>query len=156
MNCRECGGLVEPDAKFCPKCFARIEPPGFWQRFFALFKGAGKPGRPIVQLKKTITIKTTDKDGLHHEYHSLDEVPPEMREEIQKLEKEALKETLSSSSSAGLISEIITKKTASISKSASIFKIKDASGTERVYHSLDEVPAEIRAAIEQARNKAKD
>jgi len=34
-----------------------------------------------------------DEDGQRHEYHSLDEVPQELREEIEKLEAEAMKET---------------------------------------------------------------
>ena len=149
MNCAECGNPVEKDAQFCPKCFARIEPPGLWQKFISLFQGTTRPNRPLIKIKKTITIKTTDKDGQQHEYHSLDEVPPELRAEIQKAQAEALKETLRSSSSNGLVSEIIVKKT------TSIFKVKDATGNEHTYHSLDEMPPEIRSAWEQAQRKIK-
>jgi hypothetical protein len=140
MNCPECGITLEPDAKFCPKCFARIEPPGLWRKFLSLFQSTGKPARRIVNIKKTVTIKTTDKDGAKHEYHSLDEAPPELRGEIEKLQSEALKESIPS--------KVISR------KSVSVYKIKDASGIERVYHSLDELPPEIRAAVEQAQRKA--
>jgi hypothetical protein len=141
MNCPECGNTVEKDAQFCPKCFARIEPPSLWRRFLSLFQATGQPPRHVVTLKKTISVKTVDKDGGRHEYNSLDEVPPELRAEMEKLEAEALKDSANSSSA------IISRK-----KSA-IYKIKDASGNERIYHSLDELPPEIRAAVEQAQNK---
>src|SRR5215831_8416925 len=128
MNCPDCGEPLEPNAQFCPKCFARIESPGFWGRLFSVFKSPGKPRRPILKIQKTITIKTKDKDGQEHEYHSLNEVPPEMREEIQKLESEALTESLKSSSSDGLTTTFSSQKT------ISVYKVKDASGNERVYH----------------------
>jgi len=150
MNCPGCGNQLEKDAQYCPKCFARIEPPGFWRRFLSLLQGANRPRRPIIKIKKTITIKTTDKDGQQHEFHSIADVPPELRAEIQKVQSEALKETFRFSSSDGLASEIITRKT------VSVFKVKDASGNEHVYHSLEELPPEIRAAWEQARNKTKE
>src|SRR6516165_11678071 len=140
MNCPDCGNPVEKDAQYCPKCFARIEPPTLWQRLLGFLQG--KPHRSIVKIKRTVTIKTTDKDGQRHEYHSLDEVPEELRSQIEKLEWEGLKESLSSSSLNGLTSKIIGK------KSISVFKVKDASGNERTYHSLDELPPEIRAVWE--------
>jgi hypothetical protein len=146
MNCPECANPVEKDAQFCPKCFARIEPPGFWKRFLCLFQSTGRPRRSIINIKKSVTIKTTDKDGQHHEYHSLEDVPPELRAEIEKLSSEALKEGFSSSISDGLTTKIVSKRT------VSLYKIKDASGNERVYHSLDELPPEIRAALEKAEN----
>jgi hypothetical protein len=75
-------------------------------------------------------------------------VPPELRKEVEKLQSEELKATLSSSSLEGLTT--ITSK-----KTATLFKVKDASGNERTYHSLDELPPEIRAALEQAQAKKK-
>jgi hypothetical protein len=149
MNCSACGTPVEKDAPFCPKCYARIEPPSLWQRFLGLFQTTGKPRRPLITVKKTVSINTTDEHGQHHDYHSVEELPPELRTEIEKLESEAIKEGLSSSSSSsdGLTTKIISKKT------YSVFKIKDASGNEKVYHSLDELPPEIRAAWEKAQEK---
>jgi hypothetical protein len=108
MNCPECANPVEKDAQFCPKCFARIEPPGFWKRFLCLFQSTGRPRRSIINIKKSVTIKTTDKDGQHHEYHSLEDVPPELRAEIEKLSSEALKEGFSSSVSDGPITKIVS------------------------------------------------
>ena len=152
MNCPACGTPVEKDAPFCPKCYACIEPPSLWQRFLRLFQTSGKPRRPFITIKKTVRIKTTDEHGQRHDYHSLQELPPELRAEIEKLESEAVKEGLSSpsSSSDGLTTKIVSKKT------YSVFKIKDASGSEKVYHSLDELPPEIRAAWEKAQQKPEE
>lgn len=149
MNCPTCGTPVEKDAQFCPKCYERIEPPSLWRKFLRLFQTTGKPRRPLITIKKTVSIKTTDEHGQRHDYHSLEELPPELRAQIEKLESEALKAGLSSSSSSAndLTTKIISKKT------YSVFKLKDGSGKEQVYHSLDELPPEIRAAWEKAQQK---
>src|SRR5690242_6829493 len=107
MTCPDCGSPVENQAQFCPKCFARIEPPTFWQKILRLFQDRNPARRPMITIKKSVSI-TTDKDGQHHEYHSLNEVPPELRQEIEKLESEAVKQSLSSSSTDGLTT-IISK-----------------------------------------------
>ena len=147
MNCPDCGNPVEKEAQFCPKCFARIEPSTFWRKLLRLFQSTVKPRQPIIKIKKTFSIRTTGKDGQHHEYHSLDELPPELRQEVEKLESEALKENSLSSSSNGLTARIVS------TKSASLFKVKDADGNERIYHSVEELPPEIRAAFEQAQKE---
>ena len=98
MNCPDCGELIEHGAQFCPKCYARIEPPGFWRKLLSLFGSATKPHRPVVNIKKSVVIKTTDKDGERHEYHSLAEAPAELRAELEKLEAEAGKEAVTSTS----------------------------------------------------------
>jgi hypothetical protein len=154
MNCPDCGNPVEKAAPYCPKCFARIEPPTFWRKLLRFFQGTDGPRQPIIDIKKTVSINTTDEDGRHHEYHSLDEVPLELRKEIERLESEGLKETFRSSSSDGLTTKIITRKTASsCRKTASVFKVKDVAGNERIYHSLEELPPDIRAALEQAQRQ---
>ena len=147
MNCPDCGNPIEKDAQYCPKCFARIEPPTFWRKLLQFFQSTDRPRQPIIKIKKTVSINTTDKDGQHHEYHSLDEVPLEFRKEIEKLESEGLKESFRASLSDGLTTKIISK------KKASLFKVKDAEGNERIYHSLEELPPNIRAAFEQAQKK---
>lgn len=147
MNCPGCGSPVEKDAQFCPKCYVRIEPPGLWRRFLSLFQSPVTPARPIVSIEKTVNIKTTDEDGRRHEYHSLEEAPPDLRARIEKLEAETLKEkgsTVVSQSSDGVTSKIVSE------KRVSLFTVIDDSGNERTYHSLDEMPPEIRAAMEQA------
>jgi hypothetical protein len=147
INCPQCGHPVAASDHFCPKCYARIEPPSLWRKLLSLFQPAAKSKAHILNIGKTVTIKTTDKDGTQHEYHSLDEVPPEMRAAIEKLESEALKESLSSSTTDGSSSRMIVQKT------VSVFKVKDAQGNERIYHSLNELPPEIREAYQRAQTR---
>lgn len=155
MACPACGNVVAVTDQFCPKCFARLEPPGLWRKFLSLFQSSDVPRRPRIILKKTVDIRTTDKDGIKHEYHSLDEMPPELREEFKKLESEMLNQTGPSTSVTETSREgNTTTSRMFIQKNASVYRIKDASGNERVYHSLDELPPEIRAALEKARGKS--
>ena len=154
MNCPECGNPVAETDQFCSKCFARLEPPSLWRKFLSLFQSAGQSRPHIVNIKKTVTIKTMDKNGERHEYHSLDEVPPEMRAEFEKLESAVMKEkgnslsfTETSPTGNAITSGMIGK------KSASLFKIKDASGNERIYHSLDELPPDVRGLVEGIQKK---
>jgi hypothetical protein len=158
MACPACGTTVAVTDQFCPKCFARLEPTGLWRKFLPLFqtsnRASNKPRRPLITIKKTVEIRTTDKDGIKHEYHSLDEVPPEMRAEFEKLESAALGEMGASSSAMETSPEGDATKSRIVSKkNVSVYKVRDASGNERIYHSLEELPPEIRAAFEKARNK---
>jgi hypothetical protein len=154
MNCPDCGTPVEKEAQFCPKCYARIEPPTFWQKLLRLFQGNPARRQPLIQIKKTISIKTTGPDGQQREYSSLDELPPELRAEFEKAEAEGLKEVLRSSSSDGRTTNVRT--TLVSNKKLSLFKVRDASGNERTYHSLEEMPPEVRAAFEEAQRRQDD
>jgi hypothetical protein len=117
-------------------------------------QGGAKPGSNVV--KKSVTIKTLDQDGEQHEYSSMEEMPPEIRSEIEALEKEAAQErgnelsvTVTSQTGNAITSRIMHR------KNISVYKIIDNSGVERTYHSLEEMPPEIRAAIAEAENKSK-
>ncbi|HTL18215.1 MAG TPA: zinc ribbon domain-containing protein [Patescibacteria group bacterium] len=140
MNCPACGNPLENDTQFCPKCFARIDPPGFWTKVLSFFTSKARPRQSVVKIKKTITIKTTDKDGQRHEYHSLDEAPPELASQIKKLESEALNQASKEALTSGIISR----------KTVTIFKVRDPSGKEHIYHSLDEMPSELRESVAKA------
>ena len=154
MNCPECGNVVATTDQFCSKCYARLEPPSLWRKFLSLFQTASTSSRPLISIKKTINIRTTDKDGVRHEYHSLDDLPPEVREEIKQLESEAMNEAGPSTAVSETSREGNVMKSRFISKkNVSIYKIKDAAGNEQTYHSLDEMPPELRAAIEKATDK---
>ena len=89
-------------------------------------------------------------------YSSLDEAPPEIRAEIEALEREALQQkgeelsvTERSQRGNALTSKTIHR------KNVTVYKLVDESGVERVYHSLEEMPPEIRAAIAQADTREK-
>jgi hypothetical protein len=107
-------------------------------------------------VEKSVTIKTVGEDGEQHEYSSMEEAPPEIRAEIETLEREAMQEkakelsvTETSQRGNAITSKIMHR------KDISVYKIVDESGVERVYHSLEEMPPEIRAAIAEAQNKSK-
>jgi hypothetical protein len=160
MNCPACGSIVAVTDQFCPKCFARLEPPSLWRKLLSWFRlqvrvqVPGLPRRPLVTFKKTVDIRATDKDGVKHEFHSLDEAPPELRAEIEKLESAVLGEMNASTSVTETLPEgNATKSHFIVKKNVSMYKIRDASGNERIYHSLEELPPEIRAAFEKARDK---
>jgi hypothetical protein len=149
MNCPTCGNPLEGQPQFCPKCFAPIEAPNLWRKLLSLFQP--KPGshRPLVEIKRTITVNVTEKDGPRHEYHSADELPADLAAEVKKLESKAL-----SGASCSSFSDALSTST-SRSKSATVYKMKDSSGMEHVYHSLEEMPPQIRAAFEKALSKRK-
>ena len=132
MNCPECGNTVAETNQFCSKCFARLEPPGFWRKLFLyLFQPVTRRG---VNIHKIITLNTTkivtQRDGVRHEYHSLDEMPPDERARYEQIQSESPKVT-----------------------GDHVFKIKDLSGNWRSYQSLDEMPPDIRALVERAQKQ---
>jgi hypothetical protein len=81
----------------------------------------------------------------------MDEVPPEIRSQLEALEAEMMKEkgevvSVTETSRGGIKITSRTTRT----KDVSVYKIVDESGVERTYHSLEEMPPELRAAVEQA------
>lgn len=113
-----------------------------------------KPRSSIVET--SVSIKTIGEDGEQHEYSSMDAVPPEIRAEIETLEREVAQEkgkelSVTETSQRG---NTITKKVI-CRRDVSVYKIIDESGVERTYHSLEDLPPEIRAAITKAIDKPK-
>ncbi len=101
------------------------------------------PRKPLVRVEKRVTIKT-DMGGQRHEYHSLEEVPPEVRKELEELASQPWKTISQSSSSDGRVIKTTSGKT------LSTYKFTDEAGNEHIYHSLEEMPPELRTAVEQA------
>jgi hypothetical protein len=158
MACPGCGNIVAVTDQFCPKCFARLEPPSLWRRFLSLFKQSYPPSNKshhsLITIKKAVEIRTTDKDGVKHEHHSVNEVAPEMRAEIEKLESMLLGEIGTAATVAENSREGNAAKSSFLfKKNVSVYQVRDVSGNERVYHSLEELPPEIRAALEKSRHK---
>jgi membrane peptidoglycan carboxypeptidase len=109
-----------------------------------------------IIVNKSVTIKTVGEDGEQREYSSMEAVPPEIRSEIEALENAAAQErgnelSVTETSQTG----DVIKSTIIHRKQVSVYKIIDDSGVERTYHSLEEMPPEIRAAIEEAEDKSK-
>jgi len=153
MNCPNCGQPIEQDAPCCLNCFVPIERPTFWEKVRAVLQPAPKAPRTpvIVAAKKDTIIKFTDENGQEHEYHSLDELPPDLRAEIQKLEKEGRSREVKSVSFDGPNMKFTSQLTVHSEKTVSTYQIIDEDGHEQVYHSLEEMPPEIREAWEKAK-----
>ena len=117
-------------------------------------EAAIKPG--VIVVERSVSIKTVGEDGEQHEYSSMEEAPSEIRAEIEALEKEAAQDkgnelSVTETSQTG---DAVTSKSI-YRKNVSVYKIVDESGVERTYHSLKEMPPEIRAAIAEAEEKSK-
>jgi len=160
MVCPKCDNVVAVTDQFCSKCFERLERPSLWKRLGAWFQTAFKPGpHPLIikpgshtlVLKKDVRLETTDRQNDRHIYHSLDEVPPKLRGAFETLESEA-KELNSDMASSPVLKEPL-KQGFVVRKNIEVFKFKDASGKEQIYHSLDEMPPETRALFEKLRGR---
>ena len=111
------------------------------------------PGANVV--RESVSIKIVGDDGQERVYSSMEDVPPEIRSKIEALAKEAAQEK-GSESSTTTTSRTGNSTTSTIihQKKVSLYKFVDDSGVERTYHSLEEMPPEIRAAILEAQNKS--
>ncbi len=137
MNCHQCGAEIPAGQNTCPMCYAAVRKPGWLSRLVSgLFRrgtggspeGGLTPGRAtrhVVQRSEQIEI-VDERDGRRRVYHSLDEVPPEIREKIEAARARARPTT--------------TRHT---------FTMRDASGVERTYDSIDDMPPEVRAIYER-------
>ena len=152
MNCPECGNTVLKTDQFCSKCYARLEPPGLWRKLLSLFQPVVKSKAHILGNQTTVTRETADLDRTRHEYHSLDEVPPETNATTEKLEADMAKNE--ADLSAETVEESQGARRIISQKSFVVYQIKDATGQERIYHSLDEVPWEKRSQIEKLGSEA--
>jgi hypothetical protein len=111
-------------------------------------------GSHVATINQSVTIETVDEDGQRHVYHSMEELPPEIRSKVEALEAEAMDAKGKELSVTNTEQTGNTFKIKSVlRKNVSVYKIIDESGVERTYHSLDEMPPEIRAAILEAGEK---
>lgn len=147
MNCPDCGNPIEKDATFCPKCYARIEPPSLLRRLTVLFQNLSKPRPSILSSQHTDKFITVDNDGNRHEYRSVAEMPLELRSQIEKFQ-EASKEQGSAVSGDMSTSDIDEAKRI-LQKNFPVYKFRDASGQEHVFHSLDELPPNVQEALKR-------
>jgi hypothetical protein len=108
----------------------------------------------VAFIDKSVNITMVGEDGERHEYHSMEELPAEIRSEIEALEAEAMD---AKGNELSVTDTQQTENTFTIKsvrrKNVSLYRVIDESGVERTYHSLDEMPPEIRAAISKAGEK---
>jgi hypothetical protein len=111
-------------------------------------------GSHVTTIDKSVTIETVGEDGERHVYHSMEELPPEIRSKLEALEAEAkdAKRKESFTTNTQQTGNSFTIKSVR-RQEVSVYKIIDESGVDRTYHSLEEMPPEIRAAILEAGEK---
>ncbi len=138
MFCEKCRAEIPEGSPVCRSCFEPIQPEGFLARLLRLLSGGHASwGKTSLLAGTTVKIASTERikirnplTGVLHEYHSLDEVPVEFREQIQKLREAGAK-----------------------LKGATSIVVTDAGGKVQTYQSVDELPPNLRALYEQARRE---
>ncbi len=133
--CQQCGAEVPEGSPVCRSCFEPVKSEGFLARLVRLLGGGTAKTKTPTVPGTAVKIHTTERikirnplTGELHEYHSLDEVPAELREQVRKAREAA----------------------ASV-KGANLITVTDSEGKVQTYHSVDELPPELRALYQQAR-----
>lgn len=136
MNCRNCGSPIPEGQDPCPQCFTPVRKAGFLARLFGqMLRGQNQP--VAINVEKTLIrraehIEVVDESGERQVFHSIDDLPPDIRSRIESLRSGA--------------PDVPFRET---------FTFKDETGQERTYHSVEEMPAEVRKIYEQVHNQFK-
>ena len=138
-HCEKCGAEIPEGSPVCRSCFEPVKREGFLSRLLRCFGGArvsmekSASGTTQVRLVTRTRERFKIRDAQTGElrvYDSLEEVPLEYREQIRQ-----------------------AREAATSGKGAAPIIFTDASGKERIYHSPDEMPPELRALYEKALGK---
>jgi len=154
MACPKCGNVVAATDQFCAKCFTRLERPTFWQNVTSWIQIPPIFRKQPLVIKKKVVFETVNKQGEKHIYHSLDEVPPELRANFEKVQAEVAKELEANEPPSDAPKDVPSPGTI-IRRRIFLYKFKDASGNEQTYHSLEEMPPEVRVMFENAQGSLK-
>ena len=139
--CANCGSRLVSDAPTCPGCGHNVRAdrrPGLLARLGALFLGSA---RSAVRRRTTTSTAvhhsqqihvTDDQTGEQHVYDCLDDVPPEIRQRIERMMADRKEETFGSGAT-------------------SQYTFRDADGREQTYSSLDEMPPHVRELFQKHR-----
>src|SRR5215471_20161854 len=124
-TCQKCGAEIPEGPPVCRSCFEPVPANRLLKRLFrflgswrvSVMKMSSLPGTRVnVTISERIKIRDP-LTGQPREYHSLDEVPEEFREQIRKA-----REAMASSSGRNSIT------------------VTDATGKMQTYHSIEELP----------------
>lgn len=132
-KCPHCGAEVPKGWETCRQCLKALPKRSFLARLFGWFGGLPAVTTHTVtqtQVTRSEYIEVVGEDGQRKVYHSLEEVPPEIRAKI---------EAARASSQPTQITNQIT--------------IRDESGQERTFQSIDEMPQHMRAIYERMQSR---
>src|SRR5436309_2929621 len=132
--CQKCGAEIPEGSPVCRSCFEPVKSEGFLARLLRwLSGGQASSGKTPLTAGTAVKIHTTERikirnplTGELHEYHSLEEVPAEFREQIRK-----------------------AREAAASGKGGNVITVTDSDGKVQTYRSIDELPPELRTLYEQ-------
>jgi len=92
-KCSKCGAEVAEDWPVCRSCFEPVRREGLLARLKRILsRGHARSGSVTMNITENQVIKIRDPlTGNLHEYHSIEDVPAEFREQIRKLREQTLR-----------------------------------------------------------------
>ena len=145
--CPNCGKklMKEDPHDRCPGCGARlVEPTGGWFRRLIARLVQGRLDAAI-RLNPTITTRTVrsqefcikdPKTGETKVYHGIDELPPEVRDQIKSM---------------GVDMGALTSDSLAPPTKDTTYTVSDPSGSQQTYKSIEDMPPEMRAIFDKVR-----
>lgn len=134
MNCPKCGTHHSADSNYCPRCGEHL---------------AADIGSAFEVASSSLASVTGDDErGTTRTYHSLDEMPPDVRAKFEDLMRQCARPR---DNAAGKTTELPDGALQHVTQRFSV-RIVDASGHEQVHHydSPDQMPPEVRALLSRA------
>lgn len=106
--------------------------------------------------QERVHIQVTDEFGQVHNYASVDELPLEYRAAIDAIRKQppSKADPNHSTTEVSQSGDAVVTRTVE-HRSSTQYKFKDESGRDYCYHSLEDMPPELRAAVIAAKNESK-
>ena len=196
IMCSRCGALIPAGEKYCKNCVAGKKP-GLLSRLLDWISSFTKTLGSSVTVKKSFRVNIVtrkDKDaktgdlirqseqiemvnentGETKHLGSMDQLPPHLRELVEKMRAKAEKEGVSVVHESMASVRVVDPATGRSIFDASVghqdpdvwkhlddllnqgghhYIFRDSAGNEFAYESLDQMPAEIRAVFERAKGK---
>ena len=127
MHCSKCGAEIPDGQDACVQCFTPVPRPGLLSGLVQWLKRCAAPRPTIIRRVNQVVVSGVGQ-GIRQVFRSLADVPPDMRAQIE------------AALAGGAIKTVVT--------------VRDASGHEQTYHSINEMPANLRSLYEHARAAA--
>ncbi len=129
MYCSQCGTQLQEDQEVCPACDARVgkRKRGFWQRLLGFLGTPVSSTTTVIKEEKIVFLN--EKTGTRTVFNSFDELPPEIKSKFEQAKEGKL---------------LVFNSFDELS-----FTVRSSEGNEETYHSLEEMPPDVRAIYEK-------